>query len=47
MLKTIVLSQVFIANEVLATNEVGSIEGSNKLIKKYGKLLKSGKLSKF
>ena len=34
-------------NEILATNEVDSIKGDNKLIEKYEKLLKTEKLSKF
>ena len=46
MLKTIVSSQVFIANEVLATNKVGDVECGDKSIKKYRKLLKTKKLSK-
>ena len=37
---------MLVANEVLATNKVGSIEGSNKSIEKCGKLLKTRKLSK-
>ena len=40
------LLQIFVANEVLATNEVGGIEGSDELIEKYEKLSKTGKLSK-
>ena len=37
---------MLVANEVLATDEVSSIEGSNKLIKKCGKLSKTRKSSK-
>ena len=37
---------MFIANEMLATIEIGSVEGGDKLIEKYKKLLKIGKLSK-
>ena len=40
------LSQVFIANKMFVTNEVGDIEGSDKLIEKSGKLSKTGKVSK-
>ena len=39
-------SQIFVANEVLATNEIDGIEGGDELIKKCGKLSKIGKLSK-
>ena len=46
MLKTIILLQVLVANEVLATGKVDSIEGDDESIKKYGKLLETGKLSK-
>ena len=46
MLKTTVLSQVLVANEVLATNKVNGVEGGDKLIEKYGKLSKIEKLSK-
>ena len=46
MLKTTVLSQVLVANEMFTTNEFGSIESDNKLIEKYGKLLKNKKLAK-
>ena len=45
MLKTIVSSQVLVANEILAADKVDGIEGGNKLIEKCGKLLKTGKLS--
>ena len=37
---------MFVANEVLAANKVGSVEDGNKLIEKYEKLSKTGKLSK-
>ena len=37
---------MFIANEMLATNKIGNIEGSDKSIKKYEKLLKTRKLFK-
>ena len=46
MLKTTVSSQVFIANEVLAANEVGGVKGGDELIEKCGKLSKTEKLSK-
>ena len=46
MLKTTISSQVLIPNKILIANEVDGIEDSNKLIKKYGKLLKTGKLAK-
>ena len=51
MLKITVLSHMLIANKMLAHNEVGDIESSNKLIEKsiklkIRKLLKSQKLSK-
>ena len=46
MLKTIVSLQMLVANEVLAVNEVGGIEGGNKSIRKCGKLSKTEKLSK-
>ena len=36
-----------IINKIFATNEVGSVEGSDKLIEKYEKLSKTGKSSKF
>ena len=39
-------SQVLIANEVFATNKFNGIEGSNELIEKCEKLLKTRKLSK-
>ena len=38
---------MFIANKVLAANKVGSVEGSNELMEKYGKLSKTRKLFKF
>ena len=47
MLKTTVSSQVFIANEVLAANEVGGVKGGDELIEKCGKLSKTEKLFKF
>ena len=37
---------MLIANEVLAINEVGSIEGGDESIEKCGKLSKTRKLSK-
>ena len=46
MLKTTVSLQVLVANEVLATDEVGGIEGGDELIKKCRKLSKTRKLSK-
>ena len=46
MLKTTISSQIFVANKMLAANEVGGIEGGNKLIEKYRKLSKIGKLFK-
>ena len=39
-------SQVLVANEVLTTNKVDSIEDGNESIEKYRKLLKIEKLSK-
>ena len=45
MLKTTISSYMLIANEVLATNEVGGIKGGDKLIEKYRKLSKTRKLS--
>ena len=45
MLKTILLLQVLITNEVLAIDEIGDIEGGDKLIEKYRKLSKTKKLS--
>ena len=47
ILKTMISSQVFVANKMLATDKVGGIEDSNKLIEKCEKLSKIGKLSKF
>ena len=46
MLKTIVSSQVLIANEVFVADKVGGVEGGDKSIEKYGKLSKTRKLSK-
>ena len=46
-LKTIILSQVFIAIKMLIINEVGDIKDDYKLIKKCEKLLKTKKLFKF
>ena len=46
MLKTIMLSQILIANKILAANNVGSVESDNELIKKCGKLSKTRKLFK-
>ena len=39
-------SQVLVANEIFATNEVGGIEGDDESIEKYGKSSKTRKLSK-
>ena len=47
ILKTTMSSQVLVANEMLATNKIGSVKDGNELIEKYKKLLKTGKLSKF
>ena len=44
ILKTTLLSQVFVGIEMLAANKVDGIEGSNELIKKCEKLLKIRKL---
>ena len=41
MLKTTISSEMFIVNEDLATNQVSSVEGGNKLIEKYRKLSKN------
>ena len=38
---------MFVANELLAANQVNGVEGSDKLIEKCGKLSKTRKLSKF
>ena len=46
ILKTTMLSQVLVANEIFVANEVGGIEGGDELIEKYGKLSKIRKLSK-
>ena len=46
MLKTTALSQMFVANEQLANNEISGVEGDNELIEKCGELLKTRKLSK-
>ena len=46
MLKTNMLSQVFVVNKMLAANEVGSIKSSDESIEKYRKLSKTGKLFK-
>ena len=40
ILKIIILSQVLVANEMLAINKIGSIKSDNKLIKKCRKLSK-------
>ena len=37
---------MFITNNIIAINKVNNIKDSNKLIKKCGKLLKTGKLFK-
>ena len=47
MLKTIILLQVFVTNEMIATSDIGDVEGGNKSIEKYKKLSKTEKLSKF
>ena len=47
MLKTTVSSQVLVANEVLAADEINGIKGGDKSIEKCGKLSKTKKLSKF
>ena len=39
-------SQLLTANKLLAVDQISSIEGGDKLIEKYGKLLKTGKTSK-
>ena len=39
-------SQVLVADEMLAADEVDGVEGGDELIEKYGKLSKTGKLSK-
>ena len=46
MLKTNVLSQVLIVNMLFAANKIDEVEYLDELIKKYGKLLKTEKLSK-
>ena len=46
ILKTIMLLQVLTANEMLIANEVGGVKSDDKLIEKYGKLLKGLKLFK-
>ena len=46
ILKTIISSQVFVANEVFAANKIGGVEDGDELIEKCGKLLKIGKLFK-
>ena len=46
MLKIIISLRVFIANQVLATNKVGGIEGNDELIEKYRKLSKTRKFFK-
>ena len=40
------LSQILVADEMLAANEVDGVENDDKLIKKYGKSSKTGKLHK-
>ena len=37
---------MFVANELLAANKDGGVENGNESIEKYGKLLKTEKLSK-
>ena len=46
MLKTTMSSQVLVADEVLAANEVDGVEGGDESIEKCGKLSKTGKSSK-
>ena len=46
MLKTTVSSQVLVADEVFAADEVGGVKGGDESIEKCGKLSKTGKLSK-
>ena len=46
MLKSIMSSQMLIANKVLAINEVDGVKDSNELIEKSEKLIKIGKLLK-
>ena len=46
MLKTTMSSQVLVADEVLAADEVDGVEGGDESIEKCGKLSKTGKLSK-
>ena len=46
ILETIILSQIFMVNEMLTTNKVNIIKDTNKLMRKYRKLLKIEKLSK-
>ena len=46
MLKTTISSHVLINNKLFATNKIGGVEGSDKLIEKSGKLLKTEKLLK-
>ena len=41
------LSKMFITNEVFIINKINNIKSGDKLIKKYRKLLKTRKLSKF
>ena len=45
IIKTTILLQIFVANEVFAANKVSGIEGGNKSIEKCEKLSKTGKLS--
>ena len=40
------LSQIFIADEVLAADEVGNVKSGDEFIKKCWKLLKIGEFSK-
>ena len=46
ILKRTILLQTLVANELLAINEIGSMESDNKSIEKFGKLLKTKKVSK-
>ena len=45
MLKTTVSSQVLVADEVLAADDVNGVKGSDESIEKCVKLSKTGKLS--
>ena len=47
MLKITVLLQAFVANKMLAANEIDDVEGDDELIEKYEKLSKTRNLFKF